>query len=124
MNIGPIFADPVARQLYAEIASIEEQHVTQYESIIDPTESRLEKWVMHEANEVWNYHGCATQETNPRIKAIWERFLDYELGHLNIAMEIFQRIEGRDGAGVAAGRHACSDSLRAAARVREAGAGE
>ena len=48
MNIGPMFADPVARQLYAEIASIEEQHVTQYESIIDPEESWLEKWVMHE----------------------------------------------------------------------------
>jgi hypothetical protein len=29
MNIGPTFADPIARQLYAEIASIEEQHVTQ-----------------------------------------------------------------------------------------------
>jgi len=26
MTIGPMFADPVARQLYAEIASIEEQH--------------------------------------------------------------------------------------------------
>ena len=39
MNIGPMFADPVARQLYAEIASIEEQHVTQYESIIDPDET-------------------------------------------------------------------------------------
>src|SRR3954470_16255800 len=33
MNIGPMYSDPVARQLYAEIASIEEQHVTQYESI-------------------------------------------------------------------------------------------
>jgi hypothetical protein len=41
MTIGPMFADPVARQLYAEIASIEEQHVTQYESIIDPTETEL-----------------------------------------------------------------------------------
>ncbi|HEX8826347.1 MAG TPA: hypothetical protein VF794_40960, partial [Archangium sp.] len=27
MNIGPTFTDPVARQLYAEIAAIEEQHV-------------------------------------------------------------------------------------------------
>ena len=96
MNIGPLFTDPVARLLYAEIASIEEQHVTQYESIIDPTESWLEKWVMHEACEVWNYYGAAQQETNPRIKAIWERFLDYELGHLNVAMEIFERVEGRD----------------------------
>jgi len=41
MNIGPQFADPVARQLYAEIASIEEQHVTQYGSLIDPAESWL-----------------------------------------------------------------------------------
>jgi hypothetical protein len=43
MTIGPMFADPLARQLYAEIPSIEEQHVTQYESIIDPDESWLEK---------------------------------------------------------------------------------
>src|SRR5688572_19558059 len=37
MTVGPTFSDPLARQLYAEIASIEEQHVTQYESIIDPS---------------------------------------------------------------------------------------
>ena len=96
MNIGPIFSDPVARQLYAEIASIEEQHVTHYESIIDPTESWMEKWLMHEANEVWNYYGCMQQETNPRIKAIWERFLDYEMGHLNAVMELFKKVENRD----------------------------
>ena len=96
MNIGPLFSDPMARLLYAEIASIEEQHTTQYESIIDPNESWLEKWVLHEATEVYNYHGCAMQETNPRIKALWERFLDYELGHLHVAIEHFQNIERRD----------------------------
>jgi len=96
MNIGPMYADPVARQLYAEIASIEEQHVTQYESIIDPEESWLEKWVMHEVAEVYNYYGCMEQETNPRIKAIWERFLDYELGHLQIALQAFKKHEKRD----------------------------
>jgi hypothetical protein len=86
----------MARLLYAEIASIEEQHTTQYESIIDPNETWLEKWVLHEATEVYNYHGCAQQETNPRLKALWERFLDYELGHLHLAIEQFQKIEGRD----------------------------
>src|SRR5690606_2598901 len=96
MNVGPIFADPVARQLYAEIASVEEQHVTQYESIIDPTETWMEKWLLHEANEVYNYHACVMQESNPRIKAIWERMLDYELGHLNAVMELFKNIERRD----------------------------
>jgi rubrerythrin len=96
MNIGPLFSDPMARLLYAEIASIEEQHTTQYESIIDPDETWLEKWVMHEATEVYNYHGCASQESNPRIKALWERFLDYELGHLHTAIQVFQDYTKRD----------------------------
>ncbi|WP_416397071.1 hypothetical protein [Allohahella sp. A8] len=98
MNIGPTFADPVARQLYAEIASIEEQHVTQYGSIIDPNETWLEKWMLYEANEAYNYYSCMEAETNPRIKAIWERFLDYELGHLNVVTELFKKHERRDPA--------------------------
>jgi hypothetical protein len=97
-NIGPLFADPMARLLYAEILHIEEQHVTQYESLVDPRETWLEKWVLHEANEVYNYHSCVQQETNPRLKGIWERFLDYELGHLRFAVDLFQKIEGRDAA--------------------------
>jgi rubrerythrin len=98
MNIGPLFADPVARALYAEIASIEEQHVTQYESLIDPSETWLEKWLMHEATEVWNYWSCVQQESDPRVKAIWERFLDYELGHLHYVKELFATEEKRDPA--------------------------
>lgn len=96
MTIGPTFADPVARQLYAEIASIEEQHVTQYESIIDPDESWLEKWVLHEAGEVYNYYSCMQQESNPRIKDIWQRFVDYELGQLHYVMNLYKEIERRD----------------------------
>jgi hypothetical protein len=100
MNIGPQFADPVARQLYAEIASIEEQHVTQYESILDPAESWLEQWLLHEANEVYNYYGCVQQESNHHVKAIWERFLDYELGHFHMVNELFKQFERRDPAEV------------------------
>jgi rubrerythrin len=96
MNVGPLFSDPMARLLYAEIASIEEQHTTQYESIIDPEETWLEKWVLHEATEVYNYHGCMQNESNPRLKKLWERFLDYELGHLHLAIEQFQKFDGRD----------------------------
>ena len=96
MTVGPFFSDPTARQLYAEIASIEEQHVTQYESIIDANETWLEKWVLHEANEVYNYWSCVEFEQNPRIKKIWERFLDYELGQLQAVCAIFEDIERRD----------------------------
>jgi hypothetical protein len=98
MAIGPLFADPLARLLYAEIASIEEQHVTQYESIADPDQTWLEQWLMHEANEAYTYYSCVQQESNPRLKALWERFLDYELGHLHYVRELFKQHEGRDPA--------------------------
>jgi len=98
MNIGPLFADPIARQLYAEIASIEEQHVTQYGSMINPEQSILEQWLLHEAMEVYNYYSCVQSETNPRIKTIWERFLDYELGHFHHVAELFKAHEKRDPA--------------------------
>ncbi len=100
MTIGPLFADPLARQLYAEIASVESQHITHYGSMLNPHETPLEKLLISEACEVWNYAGCAAQETNPRIRALWERFLDYELGHLQVALQLFKDIERRDPAEV------------------------
>jgi hypothetical protein len=100
MTIGPMFADPTARQLYAEIASIEEQHVTHYESLCDPRESVLEKWLLHEACEAYNYWSCVESETDPRIKAIWERMLDYELGHVQHVAHLLERHEKRDAAEV------------------------
>jgi hypothetical protein len=96
MNIGPLFADPVARQLYAEIASIEEQHVTQYGSLINPDETWLEHWLLHEAMEVYAYWSCMEQEQNPRIKALWERFVDYELGHFHAVADLMRVLERRD----------------------------
>jgi len=98
MNIGPLFSDSLARQLYAEIASIEEQHVTQYSSMLDPSETWLEQWVLHEATECYNYYSCLEQETNHHVKQIWERFLDYELGHFNLACEMFKQYDKRDPA--------------------------
>jgi hypothetical protein len=98
MNIGPAYADPVARQLYAEISAIEEQHVTQYGSLLDPGQSVLEQWLLQEATEAYNYWSCLQQEGNPRIKAIWERFLDYELGQLHYVARLLEKEQGREAA--------------------------
>jgi len=51
---------------------------------------------LHEATEVYNYYSCVQQETNTRVKAIWERFLDYELGHFHHVAELFKQYEKRD----------------------------
>jgi hypothetical protein len=93
---GPSFANPLARMLFAELATVAEQHVTQYESLIDPSESALEKWMLHEAAEVYGYWSCATHESNPRIKALWERLLGHELGQLHHVMELYKQHEQRD----------------------------
>ena len=58
---------------------------------------------MYEANEVYNYYSCVAAETNPRIKAIWERSLDYELGHLHVVTELFKKYERRDPAEILPG---------------------
>lgn len=97
-TVGNAYSDPIARQLYAEISSIEEQHVTQYESMQDPNETVMEKWLLHEATEVYNYLNCVQQETDDRIRKIWQRMLDYELGHLQFAMDCFRKAERRDPA--------------------------
>jgi rubrerythrin len=95
-NVGMSYGSPDIRKLYAEISNVEEEHVTQYECLIDPNETWLERWVMHEFTEVANYYTCYETEGDPRIKTIWDTFLAYELEHLRIAAEALQRIEGRD----------------------------
>lgn len=94
--LGPQLADPVARQLCAELAAVEEQHVTQAESVIDADETWLEKWLLHEGMEVWCAHSCAVSESNPRLRALWERRVEEELGHLHFVADLFQRHENRD----------------------------
>lgn len=51
---------------------------------------------MREVVETWNYYACVQQEPNVRLRAIWDRFLAYELGHLHVVMDLFRRTEGRD----------------------------
>jgi hypothetical protein len=99
MTIGPMFADPTARQLYAEIASIEEQHVTQYESIID-------------AKETCRYGCCTKQPKCITISVAWTTRIIHALsgfgsasstmswGHLRFVADLFEQTEKRDAAEV------------------------
>ena len=99
-------------KLYAKIASAEEQHVTQYSSMLDPAESWLEQWVLHEANECYNYYSCVEQQTNHHVKALWERFLDYELGHFHMACEALKQFGRRDPADIVTADFAAPLALR------------
>jgi hypothetical protein len=94
MNHGTDWVEPIARGLYAEIALIEEQHVTHYESLLDPLDSWLKQLVFHEYNEAYLYWSMLQNEEDRRIKSIWELHLDMEIGQLHAACELLRRYEG------------------------------
>lgn len=96
MNVGNRPMSPLARGLYLEIAQIEEQHVTHYESLLDPTASWFEMEVLHQYNECYLYYSFMQQESDPRIKQIWELHLNMELEHLRLACDLLRKHEKRD----------------------------
>ncbi|MBX6767309.1 MAG: hypothetical protein IRY90_09185 [Actinomadura rubrobrunea] len=96
MNVGPQYMEPIARQLYQEIGLIEEEHVTHYESLVDPGETWWERLVNHEYNECYMYHSMMETETDPKVKAIWELHLNMELEHLRIACDLMRRHDDRE----------------------------
>lgn len=96
MTVGNRPMNPLARALYLEIAQIEEQHVTHYESLLDPTASWFEQEVMHQYNECYLYYSFMQEETDPRIKQLWELHLNMELEHLRLACELMKKYENKD----------------------------
>lgn len=98
MNQGNRFKDDLTRGLYLEIAQIEEQHVTQYESLLDPRASWFEMAVMHEYNECYLYYSFMNQEPDSRIKNVWETNLAMEIEHLKTAVQMMEKAEKKDAA--------------------------
>jgi rubrerythrin len=96
MNIGNRYQEPVARATYQEIAQIEEQHVTHYESILDPAASWFQNLVLHQWHECWMYWSFAQTEPDPKVQQLYELHLAMEIEHLRIACEMMREIEKRD----------------------------
>ena len=97
MNIAPFYSrSDVGRRLYQEIAMIEEEHVSQYESLLDPDATWLEGLLMHEYTECYLYYSCMQTECDHRIKTIWEQCFLQEIAHLHKANELLQKYEGKD----------------------------
>lgn len=93
---GMMYPNDDLRRTFGEICDVEEEHVTMYESLIDPTESWFEKLLLHEFTEVCTYYNCYKDEVDDKLKQIWEEFLAFELGHLQIAADLFKKHEKRD----------------------------
>jgi hypothetical protein len=96
MNVGPQYMERIARQLYQEISLIEQEHVTHYESLMDPAETWWERLVLHEYNECYLYYSFLQQESDTRVKAVWELHLEMELAHLQAAADLLRRFENKE----------------------------
>ena len=96
MNVSTFQTDDLSRRLYQEIALVEEEHVTEYGSLIDPNGRWLEMALWHEYTECYLYWSCYKTETHPYIRALWEQNLQMEIAHLHKAAELLKKYEGKE----------------------------
>ena len=96
MNITNFGRSDMARELYEEIALVEEEHVTQYESLMNAGATWLEMLLWHEYAECYLYWSCYKTETDRRIKTLWAQNLEMEIAHLHRAVELLKKYEGKE----------------------------
>ncbi|MGI6151403.1 MAG: hypothetical protein ACOYIR_05580 [Christensenellales bacterium] len=96
MNLGNTYYNDLGRQLYLEIAMIEEQHVSHYGSLLDPNCTWLENLLLHEYVECYLYYSFLQDEVCPNTKSIWEMHFEQEVAHLHNAAALLKQHEGKD----------------------------
>lgn len=93
MNLGGFYKNQKGREIYSEIAMVEEDHVTHYGSLIDPHASFLEMSLMHEYTECYLYYSMMCDESDEEIKKIWEMLLNQEIAHLHVSAQNLYKYE-------------------------------
>lgn len=93
MNQAAFYRTEAGRKLYTEIGMVEEQHVSQYGSFLDPDVTMLECNVFHEYVECYLYWSLSQDETDSNIKKIWEECLEQEIAHLHAAVGLLEKYQ-------------------------------
>lgn len=100
MNVGAHYKTEGGKRLYEEICLVEEEHVTQYGSLIDPSADPFECSLLHEYAECYVYWSNYMTETDERMKKVWEFQFENELSHLHAALKLLQKYDKKDYADV------------------------
>lgn len=96
MNLGAFYKHQKGREVYTEIAMVEEEHVSQYGSLIDPCMTMLDDLLMHEYIECYLYYSMYTDEIDAHIKQIWEMLFEQEISHLHQTLALTRKYENKD----------------------------
>lgn len=96
MNVCAAYPNAPGRALYREIGMIEEQHVSQYGSLMDVKCTWLENLLMHQYTECYLYWSCMETETDASIRQVWAHLMQMELGHLHESARLLKALEGKE----------------------------
>ncbi len=96
MNVCAAYPNTPGRALYREIGMIEEQHVSQYGSLMDVNCTWYENLLMHQYTECYLYWSCYETETNESIRKVWQWMFEMELSHLQKAVDLLRKEENKD----------------------------
>ena len=96
MNLGNTQPEGVARDLYLEIGMVEEEHVTHYGALLDPSATWLQNLLLREYMETYLYYSFYETEVDPYVKKIWEHHFEQEVAHLHKAAELLYKHEDEE----------------------------
>lgn len=97
MNVTNFAASDLGRRLYEEIALVEEEHVTQYEDLMDSSSTWLEMLLWHEYNECYLYWSNYMTETDRYIKRLWEENFAWKFLICTRRRNFSENTRGRNG---------------------------
>lgn len=100
VHVGLQHLNPRPRWFDEEFGFLAEDHLVRHDTAPHLGRTWREQLVLREYNECYLYHCFAEQETQPRLRALWEFCLGLELGHLHAACDLMRRQEKRDPRGV------------------------
>ncbi len=93
MNIAQFYQTQKGRELYAEIGMVEEDHVTHYGSLMDTKATIFENLLMHEYTECYLYYSMYHDESDEKIKKVWEMLFEQEIAHLHATVKLLNQYE-------------------------------
>lgn len=95
MNVCNLYPSDLGRRVYQEIGMVEEQHVTQYGSLIDTNQTWYENLLMHMYTMCYLYYSCYLDETDEYIKGVWQAGYKRCVAGLHIAANLLENYDNK-----------------------------
>ena len=96
MNVCNLYPSDMGRRLYQEIGMVEEEHVTQYGSLLNTTLTFLENLVMHMYTTCYLYYSAMKDEIDKSIYCVWEKCFFQSVADLQESAKLLKKYENKD----------------------------